>query len=375
MKLSVVIVSYHAKNFLALCLQSVIKATETIDAEIIVVDNHSTDGTCKLIQSQFKSVKLIANIENLGFAKANNNGVLEAKGDYVLILNPDTVVAEDTFTNCLAFAENKKNLGALGVKLIDGTGHFLPESKRNFPTPLVTLFKMLGIKCRKHAYYAQQLSENAVGNVSILVGAFMFLKRETYLAVSGFDTDYFMYGEDIDLSYKLSKAGWQNYYLGTSSVIHFKGESTRKNIKYLKYFYKAMFIFYKKHLKLNFIFELFLVVGMVFWFLMKLFQIRLLPTRKINVKLVVYLGSQIDTFNKLRKLFNNQELIQTTSVKNLGNFDVLVIDLNTMTFKNLIKILENYKSKLHKFRIIPPNSKWLIGSDSASDKGIMMSIN
>ncbi|MFK5891387.1 MAG: glycosyltransferase family 2 protein, partial [Flavobacteriaceae bacterium] len=199
MQLSVVIVSYNAVPFLELCLHSVVKAIENLDAEIIVVDNLSTDDTCQRIQEKFKDVKLIANTSNLGFATANNLGVLEANGDYVLILNPDTVVAEDTFINCLAFADNTKNLGALGVKLIDGGGYYLPESKRNFPTPLVTFYKMLGVKSQKHAYYAKHVSENDTGKVAVLVGAFMFLKRDTYLFVKGFDTDYFMYGEDIDL--------------------------------------------------------------------------------------------------------------------------------------------------------------------------------
>ncbi|NQW36405.1 MAG: glycosyltransferase family 2 protein [Flavobacteriales bacterium] len=371
MQLSVIIVSYNAKHFLQLCLQSVVKAIGNIEAEIIVIDNQSTDGTCEMLRSDFVDVKLIANKENLGFAKANNIGVANAKGDYVLILNPDTVVAEDTFTDCLDFAKTQKNLGALGVKLVDGTGRFLPESKRNFPTPLVTLFKMFGLKSKKHAYYANHIDKNSCGNVAILVGAFMFLKRETYLAVEGFDTDYFMYGEDIDLSYKLTKAGYQNYYLGTSSIIHFKGESTKKNVKYLKYFYKAMFIFYKKHLKQNLLFELFLKLGMTFWFVMKFFQIKFRTSKRSKNNKAIYLGNSDVVFNKIKNHYKELSITKITSSANLTNdsYGLLFIDLATMSFKKCIQIIEKHKSIEHFFRFILPNAAVVIGSDSASDKG------
>ncbi|MCF6213681.1 MAG: glycosyltransferase [Flavobacteriaceae bacterium] len=377
MQLSVIIVSYNAKHFLHLCLQSVVKAIEKLKAEIIVVDNASTDGTCTLVRSEFKSVKLIANTDNIGFAKANNMGVAKAKGDFVLILNPDTVVAEDTFTNCLTFANTQNNLGALGVKLIDGTGNFLPESKRNLPTPLVTLCKILGVKSQKYAYYASHISENDTGEVTILVGAFMFLKRETYLAVKGFDTDYFMYGEDIDLSYKLSKAGYQNHYLGSESVIHFKGESTQKDVKYLKYFYKAMFIFYKKHFKRNFAFELILYLGMTLWFWIKFFQIKFSFSKKIEVKEAVYLGSNLAVLNKLKIRFSELDFKKSDLLFDLktDSFALLFIDLATTSFKKLIKILEKHKNSQYNFRMLLPNFDVVIGSDSASDKGEITLLN
>jgi GT2 family glycosyltransferase len=374
MQLSVVIVSYNAAPFLELCLLSVVKAVENLEAEIIVVDNQSTDATCQMVKSNFKEVKLIVNQSNLGFATANNIGVLEAKGDYVLILNPDTVVAEDTFINCLNFANATENLGALGVKLIDGSGHFLPESKRNFPRPLVTFYKMFSVNSKNHAYYATQVAENDTSKVVVLVGAFMLLKRKTYLAVEGFDTDYFMYGEDIDLSYKLSKKGFQNYYLGSESVIHFKGESTKKNVKYLKYFYKAMFIFYKKHLKNNFVFELFLELGMTLWFVIKYVQIKLSFSKKIKIKEAVYLGSNSEVLSQLKKHFGAFNFESQNALND--NFKGLIVfDLSSTSFKNFIQNLEKYKHPQRWFRILLPKSKLLIGSDSANDSGEVVLLN
>ncbi len=371
MQLSVIIVSYNAKYFLELCLSSVLKASENLVAEIIVVDNQSTDGTCTLVKSKFKSVKLIENNQNLGFAKANNIGVAKASGNYVLILNPDTVVAEDTFTDCLEFAELHPKLGALGVKLIDGTGHFLPESKRNLPATMVTFYKMLGIKNRKNSYYAQHIAENSCGETAILVGAFMLLKRNTYRAMGGFDTDYFMYGEDIDLSYKLTKAGYKNYYLGTSSVLHFKGESTQKDVKYLKYFFKAMPLFYKKHFKRNLVLEWFLKLGMCFWFFAKFIQLKFDKSHKNHNQKAVYYGSNQSTFFKLRNTFKTLEISEINNLNKLYDFDLLFVDLATCTYKTLIITLEKYQSEQHKFRIILPNSQVIIGSDSSSDKGLV----
>ncbi|HIP26962.1 MAG TPA: glycosyltransferase family 2 protein, partial [Flavobacteriaceae bacterium] len=220
--LSIIIVNYNVKYFLKQCLQSVFDACKNISAEVIVVDNNSDDLSCEMVEKFFPKVKLIANKKNTGFSTANNQGVAIAKGKYVLILNPDTVVAEDTFEKILAFAITKNNLGALGVKLIDGTGRFLPESKRGIPTPKTSINKIIGITNKK--YYANHLQENENGKIEILVGAFMFMKRSIYNEVNGFDEDYFMYGEDIDLSYKILKKGYKNYYLTDTKIIHYKGE-------------------------------------------------------------------------------------------------------------------------------------------------------
>ena len=248
MELSVVILNYNVKFFLELCLKSVEQSITSIDAEIIVVDNDSSDDSCDMVKQKFPSVTLISNKENVGFAKANNQGVKIAKGEYVCILNPDTVIAEDTFIKLLEFAKTKSDIGAIGCKLIDGSGKFLPESKRNVPVVKVALQKLFG---NGKNYYANHLNENETGKVDVLVGAFMFLKRDVYIKVKGFDEDYFMYGEDIDLSYKLLQSGFQNYYFGETTCIHYKGESTAKDKKYTERFYKAMKLFYKKHFNIQ----------------------------------------------------------------------------------------------------------------------------
>ena len=197
---------------------SVQKALEGIDGEIIVIDNNSSDDSCSMMKKRFPNVQLIQNLENVGFPKGNNIGVAHAKGDYICILNPDTVVAEDTFEKVLAFAEKQKNIGIVGCKLIDGTGNFLPECKRGVPTPWVAftkifgLYKMLPKSSWFNKYYAQHLTENQSGEVDILVGAFMVMERVLYNELEGFDEKCFMYADDIDLSYRALLLQKQNYY-------------------------------------------------------------------------------------------------------------------------------------------------------------------
>ncbi|MCK4561407.1 MAG: glycosyltransferase family 2 protein, partial [Flavobacteriaceae bacterium] len=246
MKLSIIIVNYKVPYFLEQCLLSVQAASKNITTEIIVVDNNSTDVSCTVIRDKFPVVKLIENKKNVGFSKANNQGVAVAEGEFILILNPDTVIAEDTLDTVLTFADKQENLGAIGIKFIDGTGNFLPECKRNIPTIKIANQKIRG---NTQKYYANHIDENKIAKVEILTGAFMLMKREGYLEVGGFDEDYFMFGEDIDLSYKLLNNGFQNYYFGETTMLHYKGESTIKDLTYLKNFYNAMQIFYKKHYK------------------------------------------------------------------------------------------------------------------------------
>lgn len=255
MKLSIVIVNYNVRHFLEQCLNSVSKAITNIQAEIIVVDNASMDDSVEMVHQMFPRIQLIASKENLGFSKANNLGVAHASGKYVLILNPDTIVEEDCLMKCLDFLENHTEAGALGVKMLDGGGHFLPESKRGFPGLWNSFCKMSGLyKLFPHsaffnAYYLGQLSENEIQKVDVLSGAFMMMKTELYRQLKGFDEAYFMYGEDIDLSFRIQKAGYINYYFPETTILHFKGESTRKSsLNYLTAFYNAMIIFSSKHI-------------------------------------------------------------------------------------------------------------------------------
>jgi GT2 family glycosyltransferase len=254
MDLSVIIVNYNVKHFLEQCLHSVLKAAENISAEIFVVDNHSADGSVQYIPEKFPGIHFIANAENVGFSKANNQAIRLATGKYILLLNPDTVVEEDTFEKVIAFMEQHPEAGGLGVKMIDGKGNFLPESKRGLPTPWVAFYKMFGLarlfpsSKRFGKYHLSYLDENEVNEVEILAGAFMLLRKSALGKTGLLDETFFMYGEDIDLSYRILKAGYKNYYFPETTIIHYKGESTKKgSLNYVKVFYHAMIIFARKH--------------------------------------------------------------------------------------------------------------------------------
>lgn len=254
MKLSIVIVNYNVKYFLDQCLHAALKACTRVSSEIIVVDNDSVDGSCQMVTEKYPEVKLIANNENLGFSKANNQAIRIAKGEYILLLNPDTVVEEDSFARIVDFMDKTPDAGGLGVKMIDGRGRFLPESKRGLPTPSVAFWKMFGFsKLFPHSrrfsqYHLGYLDNDQIHEVDVLAGAFMLLRKETLDKVGLLDEDYFMYGEDIDLSYRIVKGGYKNYYFPETTIIHYKGESTKKgSINYVKIFYNAMIIFAGKH--------------------------------------------------------------------------------------------------------------------------------
>lgn len=230
------------------------KAMKNIDGEIIVIDNNSVDGSFEFFENRFLSVNFIWNKTNSGFAKANNQALKIAKGEYILFINPDTIVAEDCFEKCISFIKSKNNNCALGIKMIDGSGNFLKESKRAFPSPSTSFYKLSGLsKLFPHSktfskYHLGYLSENKNHEVDVLAGAFMMIPKRILDIVGGFDEEFFMYGEDIDLSFRIQKAGFKNYYFAESSIIHFKGESTKKgSLNYVKIFYKAMSIFVKKH--------------------------------------------------------------------------------------------------------------------------------
>lgn len=256
MQLSIIIVNYNVKYFLAHCLLSVLYASKNSQVEVFVVDNMSQDGSVEMVKEKFPWVKLIANEENVGFAKANNQAVELSTGKYILYLNPDTIVPEDCFEKCIAYMDAHEKVGALGCRLIDGKGIFLPESKRGFPTAQAAFFKISGLSSifKKSTFFNQYhlgfLSEHETNEVDVLVGCFMFCRKTVIDEVGSFDEEYFMYGEDIDLSYKIKQAGFSNVYFPETTVIHYKGESTKKgSLNYVKMFYQAMIIFAKKHFK------------------------------------------------------------------------------------------------------------------------------
>ncbi|HTB06652.1 MAG TPA: glycosyltransferase [Bacteroidia bacterium] len=254
MKLSIVIVNYNVQHFLEQCLYSIRKATKNVQTEVWVVDNNSVDGSVGMIKEKFPEVKLIENKKNVGFSAANNQAIKQSTGEYVLILNPDTVVEEETFSKTIAFMDSHPEAGALGVKMLDGTGDFLPESKRALPTPEVAFYKIFGLAAlfpkskRFGKYHLSYLSQDDTNEIDVLSGAFMLMRKAALDKAGLLDESFFMYGEDIDMSYRITQAGYKNYYFPETRIIHYKGESTKKgSVNYVIMFYSAMRIFAQKH--------------------------------------------------------------------------------------------------------------------------------
>jgi GT2 family glycosyltransferase len=372
MQLSVIILSYNVRYFLEQCVASVQEALSGIESEIIVVDNNSSDDSCTMMKIRFPNIKLIENATNLGFPKGNNIGVAHAKGDYICILNPDTVVAEDTFSKILTFAEKQKNIGIIGCKLIDGTGNFLPESKRSIPTPWVAFTKIMGLyhffpkSTLFNQYYFQKLSENETGKVAILVGAFMVMKRELYQEIGGFDENCFMYSDDIDLSYMALKKGKENYYFHETTVILYKGESTLKDGLYMKRFQEAMNFFYKKHFKSFVIFSIFMKIGILFFAFTKYFQGK---SKLISKPEQYFLVSNNDKLKeKLEHLLNAPVQFWKTKKAFSENTEI-ILDQDYLGFSKCIDFMESNKNKQLTFKILPKNTTFIIGSNSNRSRG------
>lgn len=271
LQISIIIVNYNVKYFLEQCLHSVYKALKGIEAEVFVVDNNSVDGSVAVVKDKFPQVKLIENHQNTGFSVANNQAIRQTSGKYVLLLNPDTIVQEDTFSKVIVFMDTHPDAGGLGIKMVDGKGNFLPESKRGLPTPAVAFYKIFGLSKlfpnskRFGQYHLTFLDKNQNHQVDILSGAFMLMRKTVLDKIGLLDETFFMYGEDVDLSYRITQAGYKNYYFAESSIIHYKGESTKKSsVNYVIVFYKAMAIFAKKHFSKNgagvFIFLIYLAI-------------------------------------------------------------------------------------------------------------------
>ena len=237
MKLSVIIVNYNVRPYLTACLDSVQRALEGIESEVFVVDNHSDDDSVEVISRDYAWVHLINNRENLGFSKANNIAIRQAQGEYILLLNPDTVVAEETLKGVIDFMDQHPKAGGAGVRMHNADGTLAPESRRAIPTPFVAARKMLGFTKR---YYMSYLSWDAPAQIEVVSGAFMLLRHKAIYEVGMLDEDFFMYGEDIDLSYRLLQGGWQNWYL-PYDIVHYKGQSTSKSdFRYVHVFYQHL---------------------------------------------------------------------------------------------------------------------------------------
>ncbi len=253
-KIAVIIVNYNVVFFLEQCLNSVSEAMKQEPAEVWVVDNNSVDGSVEMVREKFPWVKVIANKDNKGFSKANNQAMELSQCKYQLLLNPDTVIEEDTLFKVVKYMDEHPEVGGLGVRMVDGKGIFLPESKRGLPTPAVAFYKIFGIsrifpKSRIFGkYHLGYLSEFETNEIEILSGAFMLMRKEALDKVGLLDEAFFMYGEDIDLSYRIIKGGYKNVYFPETRIIHYKGESTKKSsVNYVFVFYRAMVIFARKH--------------------------------------------------------------------------------------------------------------------------------
>lgn len=373
MQLSVIILNYNVRYFLEQCIISVQKALQNIDGEIIVVDNNSKDDSCQMVRQLFPTVKLIENKENLGFPKGNNIGVAQAQGEYICILNPDTIVAEDTFTKILnnvyqTHPSGAGTLGIIGCKLIDGTGNFLPESKRGVPTPWVAFTKIFGLYkifpkfSFFNKYYAQHINENQSGEVEILVGAFMVINRKLYIEIGGFDENCFMYSDDIDLSYMVLQKGLKNYYFANTTVIHYKGESTVRDGLYMKRFQEAMNYFYGKHFKKSVVFDTMMQLGTYTFSILK----------KKQQKNTTFLPEEKIVFTKnlnFKKTKNTLYYSSLEEFKNSNKKTEIIFDIDSFSFTEIIQFMQKNKSKNIVFKNYIPQNNYLIGSNNANDLG------
>ena len=375
MQLSVIILNYNVRYFLEQCVYSVQKALVHINGEIIVVDNASSDDSCQMMRTKFPDVTLIVNQDNLGFPKGNNIGVAQAKGEYICILNPDTVVAEDTFVKILASIGKSipLNVGIIGCKLIDGTGRFLPESKRGVPTPWVAFTKIFGLykwfPTTKwfNQYYAQHLTKDENGQVDILVGAFMVMKKELYLEVGGFDENCFMYSDDIDLSYMIRKLGKANFYFAETTVIHYKGESTIRDVTYMKRFQEAMQFFYGKHFKKSIVFDYIMRFGsIIFSFFKKTQQ----QNRAVTIDEYVVFSRNVNfqipiAEDKKIGYLTDFNLFAPDSKKKIE----VIFDTTTFSFKEISSFMHSKATKHITFKNYIATSNYCIGSNDANDRG------
>jgi len=372
MKLSVIIVNYNVELYLQQCLLSVFQS-KNIDFEVFVVDNNSPDNSCKMVKERFPLVKLIENKCNAGFAKANNQALALSQGEYVLLLNPDTVVAEDTFENVCRFMDENPDAGGLGVKMLDGYGNFLPESKRGFPSPFVAFCKIFGLSGlfpKSHLfgkYHVRYLDENQPHVVDILAGAFMLIRSETLKKIGFLDEKFFMYGEDIDMSYRITLAGYKNYYL-PERIIHYKGESTHKDtLKYVKIFYESMLIFFKKYYqKSSFMFTVSIKFAIFFRALLAALRrifTSVFPKKKKSVGKVALMGCT----EELKCLFNDsieipvdEKISNIKSIIKSEKIQYIVLGTDHFNYKEIISLSESIYSGDCEIGIYHPKEKILI---------------
>lgn len=376
-----------------------------MSAEVIVADNHSSDGSRAYLENRFPQVRFNWLNHNEGFGKANNQMLEQASGEYVLFLNPDTIVPEDCFEKCITYFKEAENAGALGVKMLDGSGCFLKESKRSFPSPQSAFYKLSGLAALFPAsrhfakYYAGHLSPDENNEVEVLAGAFMLISRQVLEKVKGFDEDFFMYGEDIDLSYRVRQCGFKNYYFAGTSIIHFKGESTQRySAAYNRHFYGAMKLYVKKHYreKKSTLISMLVAVNvsrllaLLFSAFKKVFSANRYSRKKLNTAVIA--GQQVfDNMIHLLKYSKETCIIKgriavdkkdngislghvqqlPAIIKNSGIEQLLFCE-GELDFKEIIRLSSQLGGKV-KLLFHAKNSKCIVGSYSQHENGIFIS--
>ncbi|MDQ2753665.1 MAG: glycosyltransferase family 2 protein [Bacteroidota bacterium] len=391
MTLSIIIVSYNVKYFLEQCLCSVKEAIQNIEAEVFVIDNCSPDDTIAYLQPQFQWVKFVQNQTNEGFAGANNKALQIAKGEYILFLNPDTILAEDTLEQCIFFYKNKPNAGAVGVRMIDGKGNFLPESKRSFPSPAVSFYKLSGLsslfpKHKQFGKYALNfLPEKEVHEVDVIAGAFMMIPKQILDATGSFDEQFFMYAEDIDLSYRIQQKGYKNYYLGSVTIVHFKGESTKKgSFQYVKVFYNAMNLFVKKWYRSSgaWLLRQSLQAGIYVRGFVSYLGLSLLKKNKTKPQLfdeIVCIGNTNRTSvaeDILHNHYQNNRIKkESDSKEDVASFNnkMIVFCIGDLSYQKSIALLQQTKAASYKW--FGKNSHSIVGSDNKNKSGDVIVID
>ena len=392
MKLSVVIVNYNVKYFLEQCLHSLEQAAIGIDYEVIVVDNASTDGSTEYITARFPNVKWMACRENNGFSKGNNIAIAQAKGEYILMLNPDTIVTREAIAGCIEFMDNNADTGACGVYMLRTDGTFAPESRRALPTPFVSFCKMSGLSKlfpNSHTfgrYYMQYLDKNEANPIEIISGAYMMLRHKTIKKTGALDEDFFMYGEDIDLSYRILKSGYKNYYLPLR-ILHYKGESTNKSTyRYVHTFYRAMQLFFKKHYS-HYSLVVSLPINIAIWtrailaYIGNQFVHRKVTQETPAINCIV-LGSST-TITEVKELLDEKlkngrhTFIEATEATkplghtdesiDLGGYNTVVYDTEAYTYDTILRLLNNVGRQKLRIGTYSPKTKKLITEEQVFD--------
>ncbi len=349
-------------------------ALDGLDAEIIVVDNYSQDNTAELVSTYYPEVNFIQHSANSGFSKANNIAIKQAKGDFICLINPDTIIGADVIRKVIHKHQNINKCGIMGVKLLDGTGNFLPESKINQLTLKTATLKLLGFS---KSYYNNKLAENDEGYTATLVGAFMCFRAKDYKKVEGLDENYFMYGEDIDLSYQFVEAGLSNYYLGSQSIIHFKGESTLKDKIYFQRFFDSVKLYFRKHYTNS---AFIIGIASIFFVLAKRFKKnQMLKVRKArhDFLYIYFISEKPDNLELIEKFYGKtiRCLDFPTAKKHEFTNSLIILDTDHGHYTDIIALMAGNHQNDNIFRIKVPQQNVLIGSDSSTSQGEIMSLN